>query len=107
MKPWRGVLLAAAGLLGAMPLAVQAGETVEVVIQKYSFQPQELRIKAGDSIRWVNREKRQFHSVLFSGQAESDYLFPGDAFVKDFPAPGVYPYHCGPHPEMTGTVHVD
>ncbi|OGT90381.1 MAG: hypothetical protein A2286_00245 [Gammaproteobacteria bacterium RIFOXYA12_FULL_61_12] len=103
----RGImLLVVAGLLGSMTLAAQA-ETVEVIMQKYSFQPQELRIKAGDSIRWVNREKRQFHSVLFPGQAESDYLFPGDTFEKAFPAPGVYPYHCGPHPEMTGTVHVD
>lgn len=81
--------------------------TVEIVIHKYSFQPQEIHIKTGDTLRWVNKEKRQFHSVLFPGAPESEYLFPGDVYEKTFATPGSFPYHCGPHPEMTGTVHVE
>lgn len=96
--------------LAALAWAVSSpiwGVTVEVVIQKYLFQPQEVRIKAGDTVHWVNKEKRQFHSVLFPGEPESSYLFPGDVYDKLFDKPGTYPYHCGPHPEMTGTVHVE
>ncbi|MBU0500586.1 MAG: cupredoxin domain-containing protein [Gammaproteobacteria bacterium] len=97
------------GLIWSLALPALGAETHEVVIQKFRFEPQEVHIKAGDSLRWVNREKRQHHSVLFESQdwPESDYLFPEDSYEKSFPAPGVYPYRCGPHPEMTGTVHVE
>ncbi|WP_456378105.1 plastocyanin/azurin family copper-binding protein [Thiolapillus sp.] len=80
----------------------------EVEIIKFKFLPQEITIKAGDKVRWVNKEKRQYHNVWFEqlGEPEPDYLFPGDTYERTFEDTGTFPYRCGPHPEMTGIVHV-
>lgn len=79
-----------------------------VTIKKFKFIPQEITIKRGQTLRWENQEKRQFHSVWFEelGEEESDYLFPDEYFEREFKQAGSFPYRCGPHPEMTGTVHV-
>jgi len=88
--------------------AGSGGETL-VIIKDYKFVPQEITIKPGQTLRWENREKRQYHSVWFEALGEDepeDYLFPDDSYERSFDKPGVYPYRCGPHPEMTGTVTV-
>jgi plastocyanin len=79
-----------------------------VTIKKFKFIPQEITIKRGQTIRWENREKRQFHSVWFEalGEEESDYFFPDEFYEREFKQTGSFPYRCGPHPEMTGIVHV-
>lgn len=96
--------------LTAVPAAVPAvaAETHEVSIQDYRFQPNSLRIKVGDTVRWTNREKRTSHSVLFVGSPmlESERMFPDDTWSRQFDAPGSYPYRCGPHAEMEGRIDV-
>ena len=86
-----------------------AGQTVEVAIASYRFEPAEIRIKAGDTVRWINREKRTSHSVVFpeEGGRESERMFPDESWERSFAAPGRYPYSCGPHPEMKGIVVVE
>lgn len=80
----------------------------EIKIQKYQFHPQEITIKQGDSIRWTNYEKRQYHTIWFEplDKKEPDYFFPGESYERVFNQPGTYHYRCGPHPKMTGVVHV-
>lgn len=80
----------------------------DIAIKKFKFTPAEISIVVGDSIRWTNREKRQYHSVWFEalGEPEPDYLFPGEFFERSFDTVGDFPYRCGPHPKMTGIVHV-
>lgn len=80
-----------------------------VIIKDYKFIPQAITIKKGQTLIWENREKRQYHSVWFEALGEEepeDYLFPEDIYQRSFSKPGSYPYRCGPHPEMTGTVTV-
>ena len=80
-----------------------------VIIKKFKFIPQEITIKRGQKIRWINREKRQYHSVWFEASGEEepeDYLFSDDTYDREFKQTGSFPYRCGPHPKMTGTVHV-
>ncbi len=80
-----------------------------VTIKKYKFMPQEITIKKGQTLRWENREKRQYHSIWFEASGEEepeDYLFPDDSYERKFKQAGSFPYRCGPHPEMTGMVHV-
>lgn len=88
---------------------VMAQQTVEVKIQDYKFLPAEVRIKAGDTVKWTNMEKRTSHSVLFAAEngLESERLFPGESWKRSFAAPGSYGYRCGPHEEMKGVVHVE
>lgn len=83
-----------------------------VIIKDFKFIPQKITIKKGQKIRWENREKRQYHSVWFEALGEpepEDYMFPDDesfAYTREFKKSGSFPYRCGPHPEMTGTVRV-
>ena len=85
-----------------------SGEGPLVIIKDFKFVPQEITIKRGQVIRWENREKRQYHSVWFEalGEEEPDYFFPDEFFEREFKEAGTFPYRCGPHPRMTGTVHV-
>lgn len=80
-----------------------------IIIKDYKFVPQEITLKHGQTLRWENQEKRQYHSVWFQALGEeepADYLFPDDAYERQFNEVGSFPYRCGPHPQMTGTVHV-
>ena len=80
-----------------------------VIIKDYKFVPQEITIKRGQVLRWENREKRQYHTVWFEALGEeepADYLFPEDTYEREFGEVGSFPYRCGPHPKMIGTVHV-
>lgn len=85
-----------------------APPAAEVEIVKFAFVPQEITVNVGDTVRWSNIEQRQYHSVWFeqAGDSEPGYIFPGETFVRTFDKAGSFPYHCGPHPEMTGIVHV-
>lgn len=96
-------------VLGFWGVPCQAGEVAEVSIEKMQFVPQLLKIRAGTTVTWINNEKRNNHSVFFEkeGLPESERFFPGESWQRTFDKPGVYPYVCGPHPEMTGTVEVE
>ena len=84
------------------------GDAPLVTIKDFKFIPQEITIKRGQTLNWENREKRQYHSVWFEaqGEEEPDYFFPDESYEREFKDAGSFPYRCGPHPEMTGTVHV-
>lgn len=93
-------------MAGAGVLPLRAAEQL-VEISGYQFQPRVLQIKVGDTVRWVNREKRTSHSVLFpSLSLESERMFPDESWTRRFDAAGSYPYRCGPHPEMSGQIEV-
>jgi len=97
------------GMLLVFTAGVRAdGEPVEIAIRDYAFQPAAITVPAGTMVRWVNREKRQYHSVWFEalGEPEPDYIFPEESYERSFDSPGEFPYRCGPHPEMRGMVTV-
>ncbi len=89
------------------------GETVEIEIEieiknnLFGIE-QPLTVKAGTTVKWVNKEKRQYHSVWFEAEGfpEPDYIFPEETWERTFDTPGTYPYRCEPHEEMIGTIVV-
>jgi plastocyanin len=95
-------------LLALFSFVAQADQLVDVRIEGYTYQPAEVTIRVGDSVRWTNHEKRTSHSVLFprEGGLESERMFPQESWQRRFEKPGRYDYHCGPHPEMKGVVVV-
>lgn len=110
----RDAHLAAIGLaLGLAALgggaAAAQGPVVVVEIRDYKYVPAVVTVKPGTTVRWVNQEKRTTHTVRFLGPdgIESERLFPGDQWERRFDKPGSYPYTCGPHPEMKGSVEVE
>lgn len=86
---------------------VQAAEH-EIQIVQYTYAPAELTIKAGDTVTWINGEKRVSHSVFFNATGEeSERFFPGERWSRTFDQPGRVEYRCGPHPEMRGVIIVE
>lgn len=110
-RQWFGLVLSMG--MGLMASGVlQAAETHQVEMKKFKFIPAEITVKVGDTVHWVNQERRQYHTVWFrlAGDPETVELFPGETFDKTFEQPGDYPYVCGPHEKdygMTGIVHVE
>lgn len=78
-----------------------------VLMYKYTFCPQRLTLKRGDTVRWLNVDRRTTHSVWFkdAGRPESDRKFPEEEIqmVVDLPA-GEHRYLCGPHWEREGMI---
>ncbi len=82
------------------------GENV-VVIRDFTFGPPEIRIRAGDTVRWVNEDPVAHTVTADDGTFDSDLLENGEGFSRRFDDPGRYPYHCTPHPFMSGVVVVE
>ncbi len=82
------------------------------------FAPQELTIKVGDRVTWVNEDRRTDYFVTSSGPmtrqttVERDdlvmnvVLHPGTSYTHSFQEPGIYHYFCAGHMDMWGAVIV-
>ncbi|PHQ81010.1 MAG: plastocyanin [Coxiella sp. (in: Bacteria)] len=84
-------------------------EKVTIEIKKFAFIPAVLTVSIGTTVRWINAEKRQYHSVWFESldKEETDYFFPEETYERTFNKVGTYHYRCGPHERMKGTVIVE
>jgi plastocyanin len=79
------------------------------------FDPTEVTIAPGGTVRWVNAEAI-FHTVTSSDTLDvrtPNGLFDavldeeGESYTHRFPEAGTFPYFCQPHSEfMAGTVRV-
>lgn len=77
-----------------------------VIIQNFAFSPQEITVKVGTTVTWINRETD--HDVVSdTGEFKSPVLANGENFTHTFTEAGEYPYICGLHPSMTGKVIVE
>ncbi len=89
--------------------ASRAATTVDVQIVNLAFQPADITIQPGDTVRWTNTVTT-LHSVVSDvGSAEtfsSPNLGQNDVFTHTFDNIGVFDYHCGIHPSMHGSVTV-
>ena len=85
------------------------GSTI-VVIRNFAFTPAQVRVRPGTKVTWVNcgaAGSDSHTSTADAGVWSSPLLAPGTNFTQQFGAAGAYPYHCEPHPSMTGTVTVE
>lgn len=93
---------------GAAPGAT-AGGVAEVAISGFLFQPGDLTVAAGTTVTWTN-EDRAPHAIQDESDLaaeESPDLARGDTFRLTYDEPGTYPYLCGIHNYMTGTITVE
>jgi amicyanin len=103
----RGAFAAALllALVSALPAAACAAE-LEVKIDNFTFGPQKLTVKVGDTVTWINEDDIP-HTVVSIGHYRSKALDTDDKFSFTFTTPGTYEYFCGLHPHMQGTVVVE
>ena len=83
----------------------QASAT-EIAIQNFAFIPSSITIKAGDTLRWTNRDSAPHTVSSDDNTFESGTMNQGQTFQFTFKTPGTYAYHCSVHPNMKATVVV-
>jgi plastocyanin len=93
---------------GGTPGTTAAGGATEtqVAIKGFAFNPAEVTINVGDTVTWTNDDSANHTVVADNGEFKSGDLGQGATFSFTFTKAGAYPYKCGVHPNMTGTVTV-
>jgi plastocyanin len=90
--------------------SVNVGEGIPgstlIVVRGFTFTPSDLTVRVGDRVTWINCDQVQHTSTADGGQWSSPLISPGAAFTETFQTAGDFPYHCTPHPFMTGRVTV-
>ena len=84
------------------------GATV-VFIRDFAFHPASVTVPAGGRVVWVNCDDpaSDSHTSTSDGPTwDSGLLAPGEVHSRDFGQAGTFPYHCEPHPSMSGTILV-
>ncbi len=110
MKVWncvRGGFAAALllALASALPGTARAAN-LDVKIDNFTFGPQKLTVKVGDTVTWTNEDDIP-HLVVAVGKFRSKALDTNDKYSFTFTAPGTYEYFCGLHPTMQGSIVVE
>ena len=77
-----------------------------VTIQDFAFSPQMVTVKAGSAITWTNGDGTAHSVKSGDGSFVSQNLQQGQSYSATFATPGTFPYVCGIHSFMTGTVVV-
>jgi len=112
-------LLAGCGLTGTGAAAVTEKDTAEaagttaasteenqIIIESNMFKPDNLTVKVGATVTWINNDSYS-HTVVDNGGAfESETLRNGDKFSFTFDKEGTYDYFCGLHTFMKGKITV-
>jgi len=83
----------------------QVAGVTAIEIQDFAFDPPNVRVPVGATITWTNRDSAR-HTVTSDEGDElaSDLLGRGESYRHTFSQPGVYAYHCRPHPNMKGII---
>jgi plastocyanin len=71
-----------------------------------SFSPNPVEIKVGETVTWINDNSGRHTLTSKDGVFDSGMMGKGQSFSFTFDKAGEYPYFCGPHPNMVGTVVV-
>ena len=87
--------------------AADSAPTAEVNIDNFSFAPATIKVKAGTTVTWTNRDDIPHTVVANDKSFKSKVLDTNDKFSFTPTKPGTYPYFCSIHPKMTGTLVVE
>ena len=110
-----GVFFASADAATAATVTVNMGASKGSPLV---FEPKNISINAGDSVKWVVN-KLAPHNVVFdkvpSGVSAASLshtkleIAPGASFTETFTVPGTYSYYCTPHrgAGMLGSITVN
>jgi len=96
---------------GLLTVAVAARPSraadTEVGIDNFVYNPQQVTVKAGTTVVWVNHDDLPHTVTSKTGVFKSKALDTDDKFSFTFATVGSFPYFCALHPHMTGTIVVE
>ncbi len=99
-------------IAGECSIPAAATGTVIILIRNFTFIPQQVTVKRGTKVSWVNCEdpgSDAHTSTSDTGVWDSPSIQVGAAWTRTFDdvIGTVFNYHCVPHPFMKGTVDVE
>ena len=101
-------LLGAAAVLLYNPSSRAAPAPIPhvVVIEGVKFTPDDLTVKRGDTVQWVNKDPFP-HTVTSLGAFDSHGIAVGATWKYQTRKSGTFAYTCTLHPNMKGTLRVE
>jgi plastocyanin len=106
----RKLALGAIGMLVAVVVSASGNvyaADIEVKIDNFTYNPQQITVKAGTTVTWVNHDDIPHTVTSKTGAFRSKAMDTDDKFSFTFATPGTFPYFCALHPHMTGSIVVE
>jgi len=114
------LIISAAGVLvivGLNPFNIQRAVPTPVIViipagsaenPRLGFTPSLIKIVIGvnNTVIWKNEDVEWHTAHSNIPEFDSKMIPPGTSFTHTFQRAGSYPYHCDPHPWMTGLIIV-
>jgi amicyanin len=78
-----------------------------VSIENFAYSPAELVVSVGDTVTWTNKDQVKHNVASDEGnELAGPLLAQNESYSHTFNAPGIYAYHCTPHPFMKAKIIV-
>ena len=98
-------------LIFTLFLLPNSGKTEEYVVemQKMSFNPSEISVKVGDTIKFINISRNLHNVVIKKLKIRSKFVRKGKFVVIKMEKAGEFDYFCAPHRKkgMVGVIKVE
>jgi plastocyanin/mono/diheme cytochrome c family protein len=78
-----------------------------VSIDGTAFDPHDVTVKVGQTVRWTNKDPFPHTVSSTSGAFRSGAVQPDESWTFHATARGTFPYVCTLHPGMAGVLHVE
>ncbi|MEK7636352.1 MAG: plastocyanin/azurin family copper-binding protein [Patescibacteria group bacterium] len=91
----------------ALPVVSAPSTVASIAIENFAFNPAEIKIPVGSTVVWTNKDTIKHTATADNGIFDSGLLGIRESFKFTFTKPGIYPYHCTPHPGMLGKIIVE
>lgn len=101
-----GASPSAGGSAAAVCAPASGTGQVQANAKGFAFDPATITVPAGQSVTWTNGDTASHSIVLDGGQCKSEPFAGGATTTLKFDVAGSYPFHCGIHPTMKGTIDV-
>ena len=103
------VFMAAPATLLFMVAACSADKssTVDVLIESFKYDPDPVKVRVGDSITWTNGDPVGHTATAKDESFNTGMFFTDKSATIRFDTAGTFPYFCGTHPEMAGSIVVE
>ena len=108
----RDVLVGAATSVAALAISVRASfsappKTHEVAIKSFKFEPKQIAVKVGDTIRWTNKDLAPHTATATEGEWDTGEIVRGESRSVVITEEMEGSYFCAFHPHMKGTIELN
>ena len=84
-----------------------AGETKQVAVKDFKYNPLVVEVNVGDTVEWINNEQSVPHTITFDDNSFNENLLVGATTTRVFNEKGTFTYYCALHPSMQAQVIVN